>query len=137
MNGEANENGSSQQTPALAKKKLTLSFEDYKNLSNMLVLHMRSEESRFEGETVERDCGTRRSDLVTWYLEQVADQIDSEDELIERKTLIEKVIDRLRTHDEVLLDLRTLSGLKTKTTTDQLAIDDDPFLVVHPNYIIE
>lgn len=95
---------------------------------------MRSEEARFEDESMERD-GIRRSDLVTWYLEQIGDQIDSEDELIERKTLIEKVIDRLRTHDEILLDLRT-TGLK-KTTTDELAIDDDPFLVVHPNYIIE
>lgn len=131
MNGHANENGTSQ----LAKKKLTLSFEDYKNLSNMLVLHMRSEEARFEDETIERD-GIRRSDLVSWYLEQVGDQIDSEDELIERKTLIEKVIDRLRTHDEILLDLRTTAGLK-RTTTDELAIEDDPFLVVHPNYIIE
>lgn len=104
-------------------------------MSNMLVLHMRSEESRLEEESSERD-GIRKSDLVTWYLEQVADQIDSEDELIERKTLIEKVIDRLRLHDEVLLDLRTIGGLR-KTVDDELAIDDDPFLVVHPNYIIE
>lgn len=124
-----------EQTPALAKKKLTLSFEDYKNLSNMLVLHMRSEESSFENETMERD-GIRKSDLISWYLEQVGDQINSEEELIERKTLIEKVIDRLRIHDEVLLDLRTISGLR-KSSADELAIDDDPFLVVHPNYIIE
>lgn len=37
----------------------------------------------------------RRSELVGWYLEQVSDQIETEDELIERKTLVEKVIDRL------------------------------------------
>lgn len=133
MNGEANENGSSH--PALAKKKLTLSFEDYKNLSNMLVLHMRSEESRLEEESIEGN-GIRKSDLVNWYLDQVSDQLDSEDELIERKTLIEKVIDRLRTTDEVLLDLRTISGLR-KQTDELLATDEDPFLVVHPNYIIE
>lgn len=102
----------------------------------MLVLHMRSLESGSESEATERD-GIRRSGLVTWYLEQVCDQIDSEDELIERKTLIEKVIDRLRSHDEILLDLRPASGLKKSSTTDELAIEDDPFLVVHPNYIIE
>ncbi|KAJ6648319.1 DNA replication licensing factor Mcm6 [Pseudolycoriella hygida] len=132
MNGE-NHDGSSQ--PALARKKLTLSFEDYKNLSNMLVLHIRNEESRLEEESMERD-GIRRSDLVSWYLEQVIDQMESEDELIERKTLIEKVIDRLRTHDQILLDLRT-TGTLSKGTGDGLEIDDDPFLVVHPNYIIE
>lgn len=102
----------------------------------MLVLHMRSEESRMDDETTAERDGIRRSDLVTWYLEQIADQIETEDELIERKTLIEKVIDRLRNHDEVLLDLRTISGLK-KTTSNELEIEDDPFLVVHPNYIIE
>lgn len=32
------------------KKKLTMSFEEYKNLSNMLVLYMRSEENRVESE---------------------------------------------------------------------------------------
>lgn len=32
------------------KKKLTMSFEEYKNLSNMLILYMRSEEARAENE---------------------------------------------------------------------------------------
>lgn len=30
------------------KKKLSVSYDDYKNLTNMLVLHMRSEEDRIE-----------------------------------------------------------------------------------------
>lgn len=34
----------------IAKKKLTMSFEEYKNLSNMLVLYMRNEEIRAETE---------------------------------------------------------------------------------------
>jgi len=34
------------------KKKLTLSFEEYKNLSNMLILYMRNEESRVESEGI-------------------------------------------------------------------------------------
>lgn len=96
---------------------------------------MRSEEARFQDENIEND-GMRRWDLVTWYLEQVAVQIDSEEELIEWKTLIEKVIDRLRSHNEILLDLRTTTGL-SRSTTGESKIDDDPFLVVHPNYIIE
>lgn len=36
-----------------SKKKLTMSFEEYKNLSNMLVLYMRSEESRVESEGID------------------------------------------------------------------------------------
>jgi DNA replication licensing factor MCM6 len=42
--------------------------------------------------------GLKRSDVVAWYLEQVQEQIETEDELLERKTLVEKVIDRLIYH---------------------------------------
>lgn len=47
-NGEGEENGHTETAPA--KKKLALSYEEYKNLSNMLVLHMRTLESQFETE---------------------------------------------------------------------------------------
>jgi DNA replication licensing factor MCM6 len=42
--------------------------------------------------------GLKRSDVVAWYLEQVQDQIETEEELLERKALVEKVIDRLIYH---------------------------------------
>lgn len=42
--------------------------------------------------------GLKRSDVVAWYLEQVQDQIETEEELVERKALVEKVIDRLIYH---------------------------------------
>lgn len=80
------------------KKKLTLSFEDYKTISNMVVLHMRVLENNAESDDSESD-GIRRSDIISWYLETVvADQIETEEELIERKTLIEKIVDRLIYH---------------------------------------
>lgn len=42
----------------------------------------------------------RKSAVVSWYLEQLVGQgqIEDEDELLERKTLVEKVIDRLMYH---------------------------------------
>lgn len=123
----------------LLKKKLTLSFEDYKNLSTILVLHMRNEEARCETEGI--DSGMKRSDVVTWYLEQVADQIESEEELISRKHLIEKVIDRLIYHDQVIIPLKTTElrhpGKSPRRVDDETAEPDDPLLVVHPNYIVE
>jgi len=42
--------------------------------------------------------GLKRSDVVAWYLEQVQDVIESEEELLEKKALVEKVIDRLIYH---------------------------------------
>ncbi|XP_055299709.1 DNA replication licensing factor Mcm6 [Sitodiplosis mosellana] len=118
----------------LQKKKLTLAFEDYRNISNMLVLHMRAEESKMDSGESDSE-GVRREDLVNWYLEQVADDIESEDDLIERKTLVEKVIDRLMNHDQVIIPLRTTILKPKQTDTDE--DEANPVLVVHPNYVIE
>lgn len=64
----------------------------------MVVLHMRVLENNAESEESESE-GIRRSDIINWYLETVvADQIETEEELIERKTLIEKIVDRLIYH---------------------------------------
>lgn len=42
--------------------------------------------------------GTKKSELVAWYLDKIQDQIESEEELLERKSLVEKIIDRLIYH---------------------------------------
>ncbi|KAF2879667.1 hypothetical protein ILUMI_26505 [Ignelater luminosus] len=121
----------SEEPPVPTKKKLVLSFEEYKTLSNMIVVHMRREESRMEEENQE---GIRRSNVVEWYLNLVADQVESEDELIEKKELIEKVIDRLIYHDQVII---SLSKVGLKGSSEQQEDEEDPLLVVHPNYIID
>ncbi|XP_028525439.2 DNA replication licensing factor Mcm6 [Apis cerana] len=121
------------QSQEIAKKKLTMSFEEYKNLSNMLVLYMRNEEIRAETEPSEdAKGGLKKSELVAWYLDQIQDQIDSEEELLERKNFIEKIIDRLTYHDQIIIPLTT-TDLRDKDEEEE----DDPLLVVHPNYIID
>ncbi|XP_017891495.1 DNA replication licensing factor Mcm6 [Ceratina calcarata] len=121
------------QPQEVQKKKLTMSFEEYKNLSNMLVLYMRNEEARAESDpSDDAKSGLRKSELVAWYLDQVQDQIDSEEELLERKNFIEKIIDRLTYHDQIIIPL-TVTSLKSKGKDEE----DDPLLVVHPNYVLD
>lgn len=86
----------------MKKRKMTVTFEEYKSISNMIILHMRNEEARMEAEDTDSE-GLKRSDIVGWYLEQVSDSIESEEELIERKTMIEKVLDRLVYHVRLTL----------------------------------
>ncbi|KAF7286168.1 hypothetical protein GWI33_007130 [Rhynchophorus ferrugineus] len=119
------------QTPAdqPVKKKMVLSFEQYKNLSNMIVVFMRKQESRLEEEGKE---GIHRSDVVEWYLNHIADEIESEDELIEKKDMLEKILDRLIYHDQIIIPL-TKVGLKGDSQEEE----EDPLLVVHPNYLID
>ncbi|GFG33417.1 hypothetical protein Cfor_10011 [Coptotermes formosanus] len=117
---------------AQRKKKLTLTFEEYRTLSTMLIVHMRNEEIRAEREEEGSSEGLKRSDVVAWYLEQVQDLIESEEELLEKKALVEKVIDRLIYHDQVIIPL-----MKTGLKGGDESSESDPLLVVHPNYVIE
>lgn len=87
--------GDSQSVRAGGKKKvLKLSYEDFNSLTQLLLLHMRRKENESEALGVESE-GLKRSQIVEWYLEEIGDDIESEEELLEKKTLVEKVIDRL------------------------------------------
>ncbi|XP_014233634.1 DNA replication licensing factor Mcm6 [Trichogramma pretiosum] len=113
-----------------ATKKLTMSYEEYKNLSNLIILHMRAQEQQFEESEDSEKSALRKSELVAWYLDAIQDQIESEDELLERKVLIEKILDRLIYTDQVIIPL---TSMREKLEEDE----DDPMLVVHPNYVVE
>lgn len=117
------------------KKKLTMSFDEYKNLTNMLVLHMRSEENRIEDG--DDNQGIRKSELIAWYLDQIQDQIDDEAELLERKALVEKIITRLMYHDQIIIPLTTGALDGQDNVDDEEKEEEDPLLVVHPNYVID
>ncbi|XP_028160774.1 DNA replication licensing factor Mcm6-like [Ostrinia furnacalis] len=135
-NGTADTNGHVNGDSA-PKQKLTLSFEDYKSLSDMLVVFMRKEEAEAETRG-EESAGMRKSAVVSWYLEQLVARghIESESELLQRKTLVEKVIDRLMYHDQVIIPLST-TGLKATQKSADQELEDDPLLVVHPNYVVD
>uniref|UniRef100_A0A023GKT4 Putative dna replication licensing factor mcm6 component n=1 Tax=Amblyomma triste TaxID=251400 RepID=A0A023GKT4_AMBTT len=124
---------------AAQQKALTLSYEDYKKTANLLVLHLLREESRMEateqtGAATEDESGVRRMDLINWYLKEVESEIETEEELIQRKTIVEKVIDRLVNRDHILIAL-SKSGLKGADADAEE--DDNPILVVHPNFVPE
>lgn len=60
---------------------------------------MRREEQQAEDRMGEgKDKGIRRSELINWYLGNIEDQIESEEELLEKQGLVAKVIDRLCYH---------------------------------------
>lgn len=125
--------------PVATKKTFSLTFDEYKNLSNMLILHLREEETKCIAMGTDSE-GIKKSELVQWYLEQIQDMLESEDDLIERKMLVERLIERLVTHDQVLIPLRTteLKAQKGKeSAVGESEEGEDPFLVVHPNYCIE
>jgi len=116
------------------KKKIKLSYEEYRKMSNLLLLYMRREEGRSEDEGKETE-GLKRSHIVDWYLNEIGDSIDTEDELIEKKEIVEKVIDKL-IKEYVIISLVESVMERGQKSAATRADDDDPILVVHPNYVI-
>ena len=49
------------------------------------------------------ESGVRRSDIVNQYLKDIESQIETEEELAEKKILVDKVLDRLITHVSIML----------------------------------
>uniref|UniRef100_A0A8C7JXD2 DNA replication licensing factor MCM6 n=1 Tax=Oncorhynchus kisutch TaxID=8019 RepID=A0A8C7JXD2_ONCKI len=72
-----------------------------------------------------------KSAVINWYLKEMESEIDSEEELINRKSLIEKVLHRLVHYDHILIEL-SQGGLKGSETETQ-----EEVLVVNPNYTLE
>ncbi|XP_013418015.1 zygotic DNA replication licensing factor mcm6-B [Lingula anatina] len=116
------------------KKGMKMTYEEYKQIANLITLYMRKTEEETEAAD---SAGLRKSDVVSWYLKEIESEIETEAELMEKKTLIEKVIYRLVHHDHVIIEL-SQTGIKgRKQEEDQLHREEDPLLVVHPNYVID
>merc|ERR1719188_2654040 len=93
----------SQQT---TKKSLKLSYEEYKAMAIMIVHYLKKKES----EDKEKDI--TKKDVVAWYIEEVANDIESQEEIVEKKQIVEKVLDKLAYNDNVLVPLSSKTGLK-------------------------
>ncbi|XP_057293363.1 zygotic DNA replication licensing factor mcm6-like [Hydractinia symbiolongicarpus] len=131
-NGDANE----EQAPSPSKptkRKVKLNYEKYRSIANTLVLFMRQEEDK---PITSSETGLRREDVCNWYLREIEKDIETEVELEEQTYLINKVIDHLINEDNVLLALKepNLTGEKFQPADEN---ESNPYLVVHPNYVID
>ncbi|XP_051554164.1 MCM6 minichromosome maintenance deficient 6, like [Myxocyprinus asiaticus] len=117
--------------PAVAKTALRLSFAEYKRISNLMVLHMQKMEQ------LDEESSLKKSELINWYLKEMESEIDSEAELIAKKNLIERVLHRLVHYDHIIIELTKTGLKKVSEDGDEPVTEEDPFLVVNPNYILE
>ncbi|KAG0721771.1 Zygotic DNA replication licensing factor mcm6-A [Chionoecetes opilio] len=122
--------------PPKKRAATTLTYDHYRSMTTLLLLHMQRAEtaSESEGAGGAESAGMRRSAIVNWYLKEIVDDLESEEELLEKKLMVEKVLDRLTYQDCLVIPL-TQTGLSgdASGTLD----DSDPLLVVHPNYIFD
>ncbi|XP_034145014.1 DNA replication licensing factor MCM6 [Esox lucius] len=131
VNGDAHgtsghSNGVNGDTDSSSKPSLRLTFPEYRRISNLLVLHLR------RAEEAESEEELKKNAVINWYLKEIESEIDSEEELINKKSLIEKVLHRLVHYDHILIELSP-GGLKGSETESQ----EEVVLVVNPNYTLE
>ncbi|XP_051268506.1 LOW QUALITY PROTEIN: zygotic DNA replication licensing factor mcm6-B-like [Dicentrarchus labrax] len=127
INGHGNGVNGHTESGSHPKPSLRLSFPEYRRISNLLVLHLRRAEEAEEEEEL------KKSAVVNWYLKEIESEIDSEEELVNRKGLIEKVLHRLVHYDHILIEL-SQAGLKG---SESASTDEEVVLVVNPNYTLE
>ena len=116
---------------AVAKrKKLTVTYEEYKTIATNIIHYLKTKEDEAERDDV--DGATKKSAVVAHYLEEIDKDLESLDDLAQRKQILEKVIDRMAYQDAVLIPV-TKTGLK-RSANDETVHQEDPLLIVHPNY---
>eukprot|EP00741_Cyanophora_paradoxa_P016450 tig00020918_g15883.t1 len=107
-----------QQAAQDSKPKMTMNYEQYARIANMICIHLRELEAR-------QKPALTRKELVEWYLGEV--DLESEEELSEHVRIIKSVIRRLVSKDRVLVEVASETGENDP---------DQQLLAVHPNYVI-
>uniref|UniRef100_A0A4W5M080 DNA replication licensing factor MCM6 n=1 Tax=Hucho hucho TaxID=62062 RepID=A0A4W5M080_9TELE len=98
-----------------AKPALKMTFAEHRRVSNLIVLHMQKMDDS----------------------KKMKIEIESEAEIVAKKYLIEKVLQRRIHYDHIIIEL-TKTGLKQVGVEGEEPVEEeDPFLVVNPNYILE
>ena len=68
--------------------------------------------------------------ISVWFLCHL---LKFQDEIVEKKQIVEKVLDKLAYNDNVLVPLNQKKGLITGDEDGETS--DNPILIVHPNYV--
>ncbi|RKP05340.1 MCM2/3/5 family-domain-containing protein [Thamnocephalis sphaerospora] len=118
-------------TASVSQRRVTIDRDTFDRSRNAIVSVLKRAE--------ENDRAMRRSEVVQWYLEQIEDELQSEDDLHSARRMIEKVITHLVRNDNVLIELREVAQLPSGASAGSSSAQshDDPTLMVHPNYVVD
>lgn len=120
-----------EEAPPVAKperQKTKITYEKYAKILNYVVQRIREDEVN-QGEGVEQE------DLIVWYLEEIENELNTQEDLSRERDLCTKVIKRM-VREGMLL--RITSSLEDETSTTQQDGEGDKVLyVLHPNIAFE
>ncbi|RMX73949.1 hypothetical protein D0869_13090 [Hortaea werneckii] len=128
--GAADESARASQTPAPAapsRSRTQIKYDDYIRIHNMLLNRVSQDQETAED-------GVEEEDLLVWYLEQIEEDLTSQEDVEGQKGLAKKVLRRM-VKDNVLMQIRG-EGLADEEG-EGLQQSDRVMYVVHPNCPID
>ena len=72
------------------------------------------------------ESASTKSEVVNWYLEEISGDIESQEELLEKKLVVEKVLDRLIYHDLIIIPLNNRLDIQRSKGTVSVVLSDPP-----------
>ena len=76
------------QTPAQPKEKTKITYDKYMSILNLMVKRVNSDQTALED-------GVEENELLTWYLEQMESELESQEDLVKERDLACKVLKRM------------------------------------------
>lgn len=114
------------QTPAPRRPKTKITYEKYMKILNLLVQRVNADE-------LAAGTGVSEHDLTVWYLEQIEDELQSEEDLAAEQDLCRKVLKRL-IKENVLMAIR---GTIEDGEAAEGAETEGTVYVLHPNCSVD
>lgn len=105
--------------PTQRPRKMKISYLEYQRIGQLLAKHLAQQE--------EQGNEVKEEDLVSWYMEQIEEDIQTEAQLFEESHLIRLIISRMIEKDRVIIEYRP--------SHDPLR-PEARVLVKHPNYMV-
>ncbi|GAD98174.1 DNA replication licensing factor Mcm6, putative [Paecilomyces variotii No. 5] len=123
------DDGDNQQEQAQHRRpKTKITYDKYMKILNLLVRRVNEDESN-AGEGVEQE------ELLTWYLEQIESEMNTQEDFERERDLAVKVLKRM-VKDNILMPIRG-EGLIEDTEGGQSTPTEKTVYVLHPNCAIE
>jgi DNA replication licensing factor MCM6 len=126
-------------TQETKQQKVKMSVAEYRSLVQALVSRVAAKEEEEEDPSVDGDKlpGMKKSELIEWYLQQCCEsnEIETEAELIKRKEICERVVDRLIRKECLLLELRDDGSIVDQNAAREE--DVDFMIMVNPHLDVE
>ncbi|TKA69250.1 hypothetical protein B0A49_03074 [Cryomyces minteri] len=115
-------------TPAAQPKHRTqITYDKYKSILNLLVARVNADQTAVED-------GVEEEELLTWYLEQKEEELETEEDLDRERSLAKKVLKRM-VKDNIFMQIRG-DGLADEQGNG-LQQDASVVYVMHPNCAVE